>query len=209
MIRHILYCCAVISLVGCSSIQVKNGYLESDDNYRVPVINNESWLRAIPASGLDALYLRCPNDQMITIFNTMLCNKYDYSKMSPDDYVNRIYKDTYFSFWEKRLCPDVPSHDSPLADKNFKKLDSPPEVDISKKQFSIVYETDYEGRLCSSNSGKIPMKVMDVFMEEPKFHFWGAIHTRFVVFRYASQTDQYDKGINEFKEMVSKFEWIK
>lgn len=210
MIKRILYFCIFVSLVGCSSVQIQNGYLVNDGNYRVPIINNEAWLRTIPASGFDALYLRCPNEQGIAIFNTMLCHKYDYSKMLPDDYVNRIYKNTYFSFGERLVCPDGPNyHDSPLTDKHFKKLDSLPVVNYEKKQFSIVYETDYEGRLCSSNAGIVPMKVMDVFIEEQKFHLWGAMHTRFMVFRYASRLDQYQNGIDDFKEMVSKFEWIK
>jgi len=209
MIRHLFYSCIFILLVGCSSIQVQNGYLVNVDKYRVPIISNESWLRVIPAADIDALYLRCPDEQMIAIFDTMLCNKFYYSEMSADDYVNRIYKNTYFSFWEKSICPDGPNiHDSPLTDKYFKKLDSPPVIDSGKKIFSIVYETDRKDLICSSNSDIVPLKVMDVFIEEQKFHFWGAIHTRFMVFRYASRLEQYENGIDDFKEMVSKFEWI-
>lgn len=194
-------------IFGCSSIKVRtdSGMLTHENLYQVPILEDESWLRLIPLDKADALYLSCPNEQRIVIFYTMLCGKYDYATLTSDDYVNRIYLNTYFSGWEKVACSQP---QSPLTDKQFKRIMPPVVADGEKKSFSIVYETTYSSKICSSDNKDMAMKVMDVFMEEPKFHFWGGAHTRFVVLRYISPAEHFDSGITEFQDMVSKFRWI-
>ena len=181
-------------MLGCSAkLRIENGVLMHEDLYQVPLLDDSSWVRIIPAAYSDALYLRCPGEQRIVVFYTMLCGKYDYSQMSEDDYAKRIYLNTYFSFSKNLICPKP---QSPLTDNNFKKMAGPPSVNKDKEQFTIVYETTFDYLLCSSNTptSTLPIKIMDVFVEEPKFHSWGAAHTRFVVLRYASHVDQYESG---------------
>jgi len=196
----------IISLFGCSSVKlnIDNGYLTHEDLYRAPILNNESWVRFIPAGHYDVMYLRCPSEQRIGILYEMLCGKYDYSQMTEDDYPKRIYLNSYFS--SLGFCPGPGI--SRLTDRNFKKMTGPPIVNKDKKQFTIVYETTSNQHLCSSSTNTIPIKSMDVFIEEQKYHFQGALHTRFVIFRYMSPEDQYENGINEFQEIVSKFQWL-
>jgi hypothetical protein len=160
----------MVSLLGCAAhrVNIDNGYLVHEDLYRAPLLNDQSWLRFIPTSDADALYLRCPSEQRIAIFYETLCGKYDYAQMSPEDYPKRIYLNTYFSTWYRGWCPEQISR---LTDTNFKNMTTAPLVNKEARQFTIVYETTYKQRLCSSSTDTIPMKVMDVFVEEQKKHF--------------------------------------
>ena len=198
----------ILSLLGCSSkLRIENGLLTHMDLYQVPLLDDSSWVRIIPAARSDALYLRCPGEQRIVVLYTMLCGKYDYDQMSEDDYAKRIYLNTFFSTVQNIICP---RRRSPLTDSNFKKMVEPPSVNKDKKQFTIVYETAFDHLLCSSNTATtpLPIKIMDVFIQEPKFHSWGSAHTRFVVLRYASPIDQYESGLFKFQDLVSKFKWL-
>lgn len=193
-------------LAGCSSAKVKiiNGLQIHEGLYQLPVLNDETWIRVIPADTADAMYFRCPGNQGIFVFQTMLCRKFDHTTMNPDDYVKRVYTNSYFSFWDNQLCP---SQISPLTDKNFKKMIGKPTVNSVNKSFSIVYETELES-LCKTTEKLIPMKVMDVFIENPKSEFSGGMHSKFVVFRYVSTLEQFETGLADFKNLVSKFQWI-
>jgi hypothetical protein len=175
-----------------------------EDEYRAPVLTDTSWARAIPARPFDALYSRCPNEQTIVVFRTIMCGKYDYSEMSPADYAKRIYQNSYFSFGGKLLCG---RYSSPFIEKSFKKLVGEPVVDNGKRRFSMVHETELNYHLCSSTPGLQKVKIMDAFIEDPKEYFLAGAHTRFVVFRYMSPIDKFDDGVQDFKDMVSRFQW--
>ncbi len=123
--------------------------------------------------------------------------------MAPEDYPKRIYQNTYFK-WSKPFCPEPISR---MTDPAFKKMLGPPLIEKDKKQFIILYESTYKC-LCKSNTDSIPVKVMDVFFEEQKYHLKGGAHTRFVVFRYASPEDQFEDGMKAFQEVISKFQWV-
>lgn len=206
MIRILIALAVSFLVVSCSSVKVKtqNGFVVHEDLYRLPILKDETWMRVIPVENVDAIYLRCPGNQGILIDYVMLCRKFDYAKLTPDDYVKRIYLNSYFSAWEKTLCPEPVS---PLTDKNFKNLVGSPIVNADDKSFSIVYETD-SASLCKTTEKLIPMKVKDVFLEEPKSHFAGGMHTRFVVLRYASAVERFDDGLKDFENLVSKFQWL-
>lgn len=198
-----------ICLLGCSSVKLRteNGFLMHENLYRVPILTNESWLRAIPAGNIDALYLRCPDEQRIAILYTMICGHWNYEEMTATDYANRLYLNSYWKFGQNFFCP--PGTTSPLAEKKFKKFVSDPVVSEKTKSFEIVYETTWDSRICSSDKTPIQVKVMDVFMEDTKFHYYyGAANTRFVILRYASPEDQFESGLSDFKSIVSNFQWI-
>jgi len=193
-------------LAGCSSVKVKTntGLLIHEGLYQLPVLNDESWMRLIPADIADAMYFKCPGNQRIFVIPTMLCRKFDHTAMNQDDYVRRIYTNSYFSFWDNQLCP---SQVSPLTDKNFKRMIGKPTVNSENKSFSIVYETELDS-LCKTTEKLIPMKVMDVFIENPKSEFSGGMHSKFVILRYASTLELFETGLADFKNLVSKFQWI-
>jgi hypothetical protein len=199
-----------ILLVSCASSNVKidNGFIVHEELYRAPTPTNDSWTRAIPAGSLDALYVRCPNEQKILIFYTGFCGRWPYEAMSTDDYINRIYLNSassYGSSISNILCAGVISR---LTDPNFKKI-AEPIVDKEKKMFQIVYKTAYsKGRLCSSDNNPLEVKVMDVFFQEPKFHLKGGAGTRFVVLRYVSPSNIFESGLAEFQVIVNEFKWI-
>lgn len=206
MNRILVVMIVMFFLAGCSSTKVKisNGLQIHEGLYQLPVLNDETWIRVIPADTADAMYFRCPGNQRIFVIPTMLCRKFDHTAMNPDDYVRRIYTNSYFSFWDNQLCP---SQTSPLTDKNFKKMIEKPTVNSENKSFSIVYETESDS-LCKTTEKLIPMKVMDVFIENPKSEFSGGMHSKFVVLRYVSTLELFESGIADFKNLVSRFQWI-
>jgi len=196
----------LLLLVGCSSVKVKiqDGLQVHEGLYQLPVLNDESWMRVIPADVSDAMYVKCPGNQELIVIPTMLCRKFDHSTMKPDDYVKRIYTNSYFSFWENQLCPN---QTSPLTDKNFKKIIGKPAVNTDKKTFTLTYETEVES-FCKSTEKRIPVKVMDVFFENPRSGFSGGMHTNVVVLRYASTVERFEAGLADFQDLISKFQWL-
>jgi hypothetical protein len=49
---------------------------------------------------------------------------------------------------------------------------------------------------------------MDVFFENPKSEFSGGMHTKVVVLRYASTHEQFEAGLADFQNLLSKFQWL-
>ena len=82
-----------------------------------------------------------------------------------------------------------------------------PTVNSDNKSFSIVYETELAS-LCKTTEKLIPIKVMDVFIENPKSEFSVGMHSKFVVLRYVSTLEMFETGFADFKNLVSKFQWI-
>ena len=207
MVKHLLVASIVLLQLGCNSaVIVDKGFLVHEEQYKVPVLTDTSWLRFIPFGPVDALYLRCPEEQHIIVFNVPLCKKFDHSSMTPEDYVKRIYLNTYFPFGESFWCK---FSKSPLTDKNFQKLHASPDVNIDKNEFTIVYDTKTESGLCGSETELRPVRIKDVFMEDPRLPFIETYDVNFVVLRYVSPEEHFEKGLSAFNEMVSRFQWMK
>jgi len=119
MTRNIFLMSIMVLLFGCSSVKIEKDYMVHEDLYRVPIIKNNAWFRQIPANPFDAVYMRCPDEQLIIVLNSMFCKKFDYSKMSDADYANRLYLNKYFSFLGGFGCSD--NRDSPLTDEPLAK----------------------------------------------------------------------------------------
>ncbi len=191
-----------IFITSCTTVRVTDDFIVHENLYSTSVIKNNNWLILPPTQELDTAYIRCPEGQIIAITYKMLCYKYDYDHISSSDIADRIYKNDYFSSGLNMLCPS----DYTLADKNIIRiLDT--SINKDKKQFTIVYETKQIG-ICGMSTSMTPVKIMDVFMEDQKEYFWGAMHSRFVIFRYVSPIDKYDSGINNFSHMISNFKWL-
>lgn len=190
---------------GCSSAKIKaeNGFVEHEKLYRLPLFNDASWMKMVPAGDFDAFYMKCPGNQGIQVLYTVLCGKFDFNNLQSAEAAKRIYENSYFSFFESTMCP---SAKSPLTDKSFGKINDF-KVDPQKRMFSVFYETEFAD-LCAAPEKPTPMKVIDVFLEEPNHHFYLGAHTRFILLRYASTFDKFESGLKPFQEMVSQFQWI-
>jgi hypothetical protein len=199
-------CTLSLAMSGCAFRRavIRDGDIVRGKLYRVPVPKDKSWFQIIPFGAYDSLYMRCPSDQKIAVIYKMLCGKYDYARMAADDYSRRLYLGE----------PDLPAFFCPegggdLHDRNFKGLIGTPELNLDAYRFTITYETSASPACGPPTSDTVSMKGMDVFVEDRNTYFYGGAHTRFVIFRYLSPSDQFEGGLKEFQDLVSGFEWIK
>lgn len=192
-----LFICLLI-LSGCSSshMKVENNLIIHEEVYSVPTLN-ETWMRILPKYESVAFFTRCPGEQVIYIRHLILFDrKWNPDKMKTKDYA-AIYDPSY----------STPGR-QPLVDYEFKGLLKEPIILENNKGFELLYETISNESFCGGEIKATKVRILDVFLVDKKFHFYCGPCARFVLLRYISEEDSFDRGLPEFREMVEKLEWM-